>query len=102
MFRILRNNAELADERRRFPEIGRQKIARPVFIVGINRTGTGCFHRLVARDKRFWALRAFEYVEPVIPDGDYTSVAGTADDPCRALAADIFEASGIIDSFAGI
>ena len=37
--RILRNNAELADERRRIPEIGRQKIAQPVFIVGINRTG---------------------------------------------------------------
>lgn len=99
--RILRNNAELADERRRIPEIGRQKIAQPVFIVGINRTGTTYLHRLMARDRRFWTIRAFEYVEPVIPDGDYAGVAATADDSRRALAADVFEASGIIDSFAG-
>ena len=100
--RMLRNNAELAAERRRHPEIDREHIAQPVFIVGINRTGTTYLHRLMARDSRFWALRAFEYVEPVIPNGDYASVAGTAEDPRRALAADVFEASGIIDSFAGI
>ena len=37
----------------------------------------------------------------MIPDGDYAGVAATADDSRRALAADVFEASGIIDSFAG-
>ena len=102
MCRMLRNNAELAAERERCPEIGRQTIARPVFIVGINRTGTTYLHRLMARDPRFWALRAYEYVEPVIPGGDYARLAGTPNDPRRALATDVFEASGIIDSFAGI
>ena len=102
MCRILRNNAELAAERRRHPEIAGQEVDQPVFIVGINRTGTTYLHRLMSRDDRFWALRAYEYVEPVIPDGDYAGVAGTPRDPRRALAADVFEASGIIDSFAGI
>ncbi len=102
MCRMLRNNAELAAERQRYPEIGRQNVVQPVFIVGINRTGTTYLHRLMARDSRFWALRAFEYVEPVIPGGDYARVAGTTADPRRALAADVFEASGIIDSFSGV
>ena len=102
MARILRNHAELAAERERHPEIAHEEIIRPVFIVGINRTGTTYLHRLMARDDRFWALRAYEYVEPVIPGGDYARLAGALDDPRRALAADVFEASGIIDSFAGI
>ena len=100
--RLLRNNAELAGERHRLPEIGRERIERPVFIVGINRTGTTFLHRLLARDRQFWALRAYEYVEPVIPGGDYAKIAGTPDDPRRIKAADVFEASGIVDSFAGI
>ncbi len=100
--RILRNNAELAGERLRLPEIARQQIERPVFIVGINRTGTTFLHRLLARDRQFWALRAYEYVEPVVPDGDYAVVAGTPEDPRRIKAADVFEASGIVDSFAGL
>ena len=102
MCRLLRNNAELAGERLRHPAIERQEIVRPVFIVGINRTGTTYLHRLMARDPRFWALRAYEYFEPVIASGDYAGLAGTPDDPRRALARDLFEASGIIDSFAGI
>ena len=102
MCRLLRNNAELASERLRYPEIERQEIVRPVFIVGINRTGTTYLHRLMARDERFWSLCAFEYVEPVIAGGDYARLAGTPDDPRRALASDLLEASGIIDSFAGI
>ena len=100
--RILRNNAELAGERMRLPDIGRQRIERPVFIVGINRTGTTFLHRLLARDRQFWALRAYEYVEPVVPDGDYAAIAGTQRDPRRIKAADVFAAAGIVDSFAGI
>ncbi|MYH51090.1 MAG: sulfotransferase, partial [Gammaproteobacteria bacterium] len=100
--RILRNNAELAGERMRLPEIGRQRIERPVFIVGINRTGTTFLHRLLARDRRFWALRAYEYVEPVIPDGDYATVVGTPRDPRRIKAADVFAAASIVDSLAGL
>ena len=100
--RVLRNNAELASERRRLPDIGRQEIVQPVFIVGINRTGTTFLHRLLARDRQFWALRAYEYVEPVVAHGDYAAVAGTPGDPRRIKAADVFDASGIVDSFSGL
>ena len=64
--RALRNNAALARERRLYPEIEREEIARPVFIVGINRTGTTLMHRLLSRDPQFWALRRYELTEPVL------------------------------------
>ena len=102
MCRLLRHNAEFAGERVRHPEIERQEIVQPVFIVGINRTGTTFLHRLLARGSRLWTLKAYEYVEPVIANGDYARLAGTPQDPRRALAEDLVEASGIIDSFAGI
>ena len=53
LIRFLRQNAEIASERRRHPEIGRERIVRPVFIVWINRSGTTFLHRLLARDRRF-------------------------------------------------
>ena len=75
--RFLRQNAEIASERRRHPEIGRERIVRPVFIVGINRSGTTFLHRLLARDRRFWALRLYELISSVLPGGGYGTVAGS-------------------------
>ena len=46
------------------PRSEKERIARPVFIVGINRSGTTLMHRLMVRDKRFWALRMYELVQP--------------------------------------
>ena len=96
----LRNNAALAGERLRHPEIERAEIVRPVFIVGINRTGTTFLHRLLARDPRFWTLRSYELAEPVVPDGDY-SRAWTDADIRRARLRDVFVAAGFFESFAG-
>ena len=96
----LRNNAKLAGERLRHPEIERERIVRPVFIVGINRTGTTFLHRLLARDPRFWTLRSYELAEPVVPDGDYAT-AWTAADVRRARLLDVFVAAGFFESFAG-
>ena len=100
--RFLRNNAALAHERQQHPEIAREAIARPVFIVGINRTGTTYLHRLLARDKRFWALRLYEYAEPVLSEGDYATVAGTPGDPRRARTEEALRASEIINAFRGV
>ena len=100
--RLLRNGAALAEERRRFPEIDEQKIVRPLFIVGINRTGTTYLHRLMARDPRFWTLRSYEYFEPVLASGDYAGIKCFRDDPRRASAADALGASGIAEAFKGI
>ena len=100
--RRLRNNASLEAERRRCPEIAEQEIRRPVFIVGINRTGTTLLHRLMSRDPRFWTLRGYEYVEPVPAGGNYAIPADSAEDPRRAFAEELLNASGIVDMFKGV
>ena len=100
--RFLRNNAELASERRQYPEIEREEITRPVFIVGINRTGTTYLHRLMSRDARFWALRLYEYAEPVLSTGEYATVGGTLDDPRRARTEEALHASEIFTVLDGV
>ncbi len=96
----LRNNAMLTGERMRHPAIARERIVRPVFIVGINRTGTTFLHRLLARDPRFWTLHSYELAEPVVVDGDYAR-AWTDADVRRARLRDVFIAAGFFESFAG-
>ncbi len=100
--RALRNNAALSRERQQHPEIERERIERPIFIVGINRTGTTFLHRLLSRDSRFWALRRYELTEPVLPNGEYATVAGTAADPRRAYAEELLGATNVVDTLAGV
>ncbi|WP_420439571.1 SDR family oxidoreductase [Candidatus Palauibacter sp.] len=100
--RRLRNNASLEAQHRRYPEIAEQDVGRPVFIVGINRTGTTFLHRLMSRDPRFWTLRGYEYVEPVPAGGDYATLADSAEDPRRDFAEELLNASGIVDMFKGV
>ena len=100
--RALRINAALARERLRHPEIEGERIAQPVFIVGVNRTGTTFLHRLLSRNSRFWALRRFELTEPVLANGEYATVAGTADDPRRAYAEELLGATNVADTLAGL
>ncbi len=100
--RALRNNAALARELKEHPEIERQEIEQPVFIVGINRTGTTFLHRLLARDSGFWALRRYETTDPVLPTGEYDTVAGTDNDPRRAYAEELINATNFVDTLAGI
>lgn len=100
--RLLRNNAALARERQQYPEIEREEITRPVFIVGINRTGTTYLHRLMSRDERFWALRSYEYAAPTLSKSEYATIGGTPGDPRRARAEEMLNASGIIELFEGV
>ncbi len=100
--RLLRNNAYMAKERQRFPEINEQRIVRPVFIVGMNRTGTTYLHRLLARDSRFRALQSYELVEPILHTGDYAAIGNCSEDPRRAIARDTLGASGMAKALEGI
>ena len=100
--RQLRANAALARERKQHPEIAREAIVRPLFIVGINRTGTTLLHRLMARDRRFWAVCRYELTEPVLSTGEYATVARTADDPRRSYLKELMAATGIADRFTGL
>lgn len=52
------------------PDIARRSLARPVFVVGPMRSGTTRLHRLLAADRRFAHMRAFETVDPV-PGADF-------------------------------
>ena len=98
--RFLRGNAALAREGQQHPEIGHESIIRPVFIVGINRTGTTFLHRLLARARRFWTLKRYELAEPVLSTGEYATVAGTLDDPRRAYMEEILSAAGLVERLA--
>ena len=100
--RLLRNNAALARERREHPEIEREEVVRPVFIVGINRTGTTLLHRLMARDPRFWTLRGYECFEPAGPPRVDGGPAGGAGDLRRAALEDMFEAAGAVENYSGV
>ena len=100
--RSLRNNAALARERQEHPEIARQEVTRPVFIVGINRTGTTFLHRLMARDSRFRALHGYECFEPVDPTTGNGVTARVCRDPRRARLKDLLEAAGVVENFSGI
>ncbi len=100
--RLLIINAGFARERQRYPEIEREEIARPVFIVGINRTGTTYLHRLMSRDQRFWALRGYEYTAPRLSKGEYATIGCTADDPRRAWVEDLLNSSDALELFEGV
>ena len=93
--RRLANRAALAREYAAHPAIAREPVERPVFILGINRTGTTFLHRLLAQGRRFWALYPHELAHPALPVGRPESAR-------RAYADDILAASGIAEAMAGI
>jgi hypothetical protein len=46
----LENRLQLAEWRKRRPEIARERVAAPIFITGLPRTGTSILHELLAQD----------------------------------------------------
>jgi len=93
--RNLWNRASLAREYDRNPAIADERVERPVFILGINRTGTTLLHRLLAQGSRFWAPWVHEIAHPAL------SADGT-DDARRAFAHDALAASGTAEAMRGI
>lgn len=59
----LKINAEIASH----PEILTEEIRRPIFILGLPRTGSTFLHRLLAQDPSSRVLMAWEASEPVPP-----------------------------------
>ncbi len=87
--RKLYNLAALAKERKQHPAILEQRIERPIFIVGINRTGTTFMHNLLSQDRQFNTLKLYESTQPVMAGGDYKCLGGTIADPRRTYIADL-------------
>jgi Sulfotransferase family len=65
--RILCNRLHLERDRLRYPEIARQEIRAPVFIVGLPRSGTTVLHTLLGTDPAHRVPRTWEVTSPSPP-----------------------------------
>jgi hypothetical protein len=63
--RTLENRLRLLDERKRRPEIERERIVAPIVIIGLPRTGTSILHELLALDPENRAPMTWEVMSPV-------------------------------------
>ena len=74
---ILVNRLRIQDELRHHPEILHEQIRRPLFIIGLPRTGTTLLHNLLAQDSSSRVLLTWEMLFPCPPperhtrEGDY-------------------------------
>ena len=91
LVRMARNRLRLTDVIARHPEIVEVEIDRPVFVVGLPRTGTSHLTNLIAADPGIRSMRYWESLEPVLPDPQPTSAE---DDPRLARAREMW---GIVD-----
>jgi hypothetical protein len=57
----------MADARRRHPDIEQEEIRRPIFIVGLPRTGTSILHELLAQDPANRVPMSWEVMHPWPP-----------------------------------
>ena len=100
--RALQHSACLAGDRTRYPDIALMEIAQPIFIVGINRTGTTLLHRLLSRDPRFRTLQGFELVGSISVGLAQDQIWGAPDDPRFQEFYDWLEATGTGTQFEGL
>ena len=66
------NRLQLLDHHRRYPEIAQGSIERPVFIIGMGRSGTTILHELLALDEQFRVPQTWEVDQPFPPPGTAT------------------------------
>ncbi len=50
LLELLVNRLEMVEVHKQYPEIAEEKIRRPIFIIGMPRTGTSILHELLAQD----------------------------------------------------
>jgi hypothetical protein len=64
---LLTNRLRLVEDRKRHPAIGEERVRRPLFIIGLPRTGTTLLHHLVAQDPASRVAQAWEVMAPSPP-----------------------------------
>jgi hypothetical protein len=74
---LLRNRLQMQDWHRRHPEIAQGRIDRPIFVMGMARTGTTLLHDLLAEDPANRVPRSWEVSQPCPPP----ETASYASDP---------------------
>jgi Sulfotransferase family len=67
---MLTNRLRLAEDRKRHPGIAEQHIVRPMFIIGLPRTGTTLLHHLISQDPASRAPLTWEVMAPSPPPED--------------------------------
>jgi hypothetical protein len=67
MLGLLVNRLRLQDDWKRYPAIGAEEIRRPLFIVGLPRTGSTLLHHLLAQDPGSRVAEAWEVMHPSPP-----------------------------------
>lgn len=65
--RNLVNRLKIQSDLERYPEISRVPVRRPIFVIGMARTGTTFLQRLLAQDPASRAFRYWELCEPSPP-----------------------------------
>ena len=89
--RILKHRLYAEDWFKRHPEILERELADPIVVMGLARSGTTRLHRLLASDKRFLHLQAWESINPVpwpdctLPPGDDDPRIGDIDRGLKAV-----------------
>ena len=68
--KLLATRLRLAADRRRIPDIARERIERPIFVIGFARTGTTLIHSLLAEDDGARAPLWWHTHEPSPPPGE--------------------------------
>ena len=69
VLRMLTGRLQIAFDRQRFPSIAEVKIERPIFVVGLPRTGTTLLHALLAEDPAVHAPQSWHMLAPSPPPG---------------------------------
>lgn len=64
---LLENRLRLVADRTRYPDIAVERIAAPIFIVGLPRTGSTLLHHLLAQDPDTRVTQAWEVMYPSPP-----------------------------------
>ncbi len=80
------------DDRKKYPEIAEQKIEKPVFIVGLPRTGTTILHDILAQDPATRAPLTWEVMFPSPPPETATFETDPRIERCAATFPDVFDA----------
>jgi len=83
------NRLHYVNDRKRFPEIAKQVITQPVFIIGLPRTGTTILHDIFAQDPANRVPMTWEAMFPSPPPETSTFDTDPRIDVCEALFPDI-------------
>jgi hypothetical protein len=83
--RLLTQRLRIALDRRRFPKIAEEPITRPIFVVGLPRSGTTLLHSILAEDPDAHAPRAWHVHTPSPPPGAGPVCSGRMEYAQRAV-----------------